>query len=432
MADGGTESAPADARTDSGSDGADTTPVPANLCGNDTIDPGETCDNGNQNKTGPAAAYGTKDDCNDKCQRIPHCGDGTPQRPREECDNGNRNGQAGCSATCTVTSLCGNGVIDPGEDCDNIGENKGTETYSKTITAPRADGKKHCNASCKQVQFCGDGAASNGETCDKGKANKPSGQVYGTKDDCSATCKPLEFCGDKILQPAREICDPKEGLSPTAATWIAKLTGPPCNLTCEKIRFCGDGTHDTGPGTQEACDEGDKNGTGPATCTRTCEKKAADGTPTPPAPPPNAPQSPIEIWVAPEELRCPPFRGSTVQCAVEVVKNVGGGVANVSCPTTTTPNLPPNFLGQTFFVFESNVVFTRGEIALVADPAAPKVECLKKDGALLTLTQSEARTWAVPADCHRAGGENRVRISVTTPGKCVTVDSISLQVTPTP
>src|SRR5262249_43198562 len=74
-----------------------------NPCGNGNVDAGEECDP-------PAAGV-----CDATCQRIPICGDGFVDAP-EKCEPpavGN------CSPTCTfVIDPCGDGVIQPGEQCD--------------------------------------------------------------------------------------------------------------------------------------------------------------------------------------------------------------------------------------------------------------------------------------------------------------------------
>src|SRR5262249_31354352 len=45
------------------------------------------------------------------------CGNGVTD-PGEDCDDHNTNGGDGCSALCTA-EVCGNGVLDPGEQCDD-------------------------------------------------------------------------------------------------------------------------------------------------------------------------------------------------------------------------------------------------------------------------------------------------------------------------
>jgi cysteine-rich repeat protein len=48
---------------------------------------------------------------------VATCGNGVVE-PGEECDDGNTTAGDGCSATCR-REVCGNGVLDPGEECDD-------------------------------------------------------------------------------------------------------------------------------------------------------------------------------------------------------------------------------------------------------------------------------------------------------------------------
>lgn len=79
------------------------------------------------------------------------------------------------TATTTLTlSVCGNEIVDIGEQCDVVGE---TGVYSQTITG------RQCNASCLFGPYCGDGILQTqfDEQCDDG--NNDDG------DFCSAICK---------------------------------------------------------------------------------------------------------------------------------------------------------------------------------------------------------------------------------------------------
>ena len=95
-------------------------------------------------------------------------------------------------ATTTSTTgepgpVCGDGVLDPGEACDDAKAN--------------AD-NAFCTESCG-LNTCGDGHVFIGwELCDQGDANS---DVYGSL--CGSACKPGERCGDHILQPEHEQCD---------------------------------------------------------------------------------------------------------------------------------------------------------------------------------------------------------------------------------
>ena len=79
------------------------------------------------------------------------------------------------NATTTLTlSICGNSLVDNGEECDIPGE---TGVYSQTITG------RQCSVQCQFGPYCGDGILQSpqGEQCDDG--NNVSG------DFCSAICK---------------------------------------------------------------------------------------------------------------------------------------------------------------------------------------------------------------------------------------------------
>lgn len=78
-------------------------------------------------------------------------------------------------ATTTLTiSICGNEIVDAGEDCDILGE---TGVYSQTIAG------RQCTPQCFFGPYCGDGILQTiySEECDDG--NNDSG------DFCSALCK---------------------------------------------------------------------------------------------------------------------------------------------------------------------------------------------------------------------------------------------------
>src|SRR5262245_31281859 len=91
------------------------------LCGNGTIDPGESCDEGAANS--PTGA------CTDQCETAA-CGDGKIEAGVEECDPGSQPGSTSpktddpnCNSDCKLTR-CGDGVVQkggnrPDEQCDD-------------------------------------------------------------------------------------------------------------------------------------------------------------------------------------------------------------------------------------------------------------------------------------------------------------------------
>ncbi len=152
------------------------------------------------------------------------CGDGVVG-PGEECDDGNTVGGDGCSSACrkeTPPPNCGNNVVDPEEECDDGNTTSG-------------DG---CSSTCKNEPppNCGNNTLDQGEECDDG--NTTSG------DGCSSTCKnevTQPVCGNNVVE-AGEQCDDGntmdgDGCSSTCKTEITKtvcktLQPLPNNETC--------------------------------------------------------------------------------------------------------------------------------------------------------------------------------------------------------
>ena len=50
---------------------------------------------------------------------APRCGDGVVDASQDErCDDGNNRSGDGCRADCEGTEVCGDGLVDFGEECD--------------------------------------------------------------------------------------------------------------------------------------------------------------------------------------------------------------------------------------------------------------------------------------------------------------------------
>lgn len=97
------------------------------------------------------------------CTEIGSCGDGVVD-PDEECDDGNTDGTDSCTSECTA-NVCGDGYLYSGEEeCDEgIGNGTGCDAaYGSTCSA--------CTTSCRQTvssgAFCGDGEINGSEYCD--------------------------------------------------------------------------------------------------------------------------------------------------------------------------------------------------------------------------------------------------------------------------
>lgn len=153
-------------------------------CGDGVIDPGEACDDANDDN---------QDECDITCQQT-HCGDGYLRRnSNEECDDGNLLTGDKCNAFCMV-ERCGNGYVEPNEECDD------GDGFLSDIE-PNA-----CRTTCVKP-ICGDGVVDTAwpleEACDDGNTE--------TSDAC-VLCQPAE-CGDGFVQAGVEECDDRNTTS---------------------------------------------------------------------------------------------------------------------------------------------------------------------------------------------------------------------------
>jgi fibro-slime domain-containing protein len=210
------------------------------------------------------------------------CGNGAVD-PMEQCDDGNGQSGDGCSLICQIESnydcpspgepcinlaQCGNGILTSDETCDdgNTADNDGCSHDCQTVEEGwqcRVPGKPCTPA-------CGDGVVSGTETCDDG--NTEAG------DGCSATCH-LELgyqcdhgrpnqcsettCGDNAREGA-EGCDdgntmPFDGCSQECQLEPQCSGNDPCTSTCgDGIVLgeqCDDGNAASGDGCSKDCEE---------------------------------------------------------------------------------------------------------------------------------------------------------------------------------
>lgn len=195
----------------------------------------------------------------------PVCGDGVVEPP-ELCDDGADNGSYyHCAGDCLGPGpFCGDGIVQPDfEVCDDAGENGeyGKCGYACNGPAERCgngfiepeheacdDGDDDngsygfCAADCQgRAAGCGDGVVTAPqESCDDGKNN-------GKPGFCPSDCNPTPGCGDGALV-APESCD--DGADNGAyGRCAADCTGPG--------PFCGDGVVQA---QHEVCDDGEDNG----------------------------------------------------------------------------------------------------------------------------------------------------------------------------
>ncbi|MGB5213658.1 MAG: DUF4215 domain-containing protein, partial [Anderseniella sp.] len=198
------------------------------------------------------------------------CGNGVLDSG-EQCDDGNQASGDGCSVAC-LNEFCGDGVVnDSGaEDC----EPPGTATCTDLCTT--------------RAPICGDGFRTPPEACDDG--NTSSG------DGCTSGCA-VELCGDGVINNGGvEDCEPPGTATCTntcttrgASCGDGFLTAPEecedgntasgdgCTSGCV-LEFCGDGIVNNGG--SEACEP-----PGTAICTSLCTIRVpvcGDGFLTPP------------------------------------------------------------------------------------------------------------------------------------------------------
>ncbi len=146
----------------------------------------------------------------------------------------------------TCGPICGDGVVAPGEQCDN-GDAKNLGGYNQ------------CTSECRLGPYCGDGQVTDAEECDNGKNDDD----YGSTSGCGPDCKLPARCGDRIVQTDYdEQCD--DGDQNVDSTDPAMAYGG-CTSNCQRGGYCGDGTIN---GT-ESCDDGANDGTY-GTCNPDC------------------------------------------------------------------------------------------------------------------------------------------------------------------
>ena len=218
------------------------------------------------------------------------CGNGVLDAG-EDCDGallggatctarGYASGTLGCSATCTFNtsacSNCGDGNVDGGEDCD-MSDLGGQSCVTRGFTM----GTLACTPTCQfntsgcSTAVCGNGVLDAGETCDDGNATAGDGctscavnagyRCMGAPSSCST------FCGDAMIVGGEQ-CD---GSNLAGQSCISRgFTGGSlsCHPTlcsfvttaCTTVS-CGNGTVNPG----EECDDG--NTLGNDGCTATCQ-----------------------------------------------------------------------------------------------------------------------------------------------------------------
>lgn len=177
------------------------------VCGDGVVDSGpafnEECDDSVLNANLPNR-------CRTDC-RKPRCGDGI-QDAKEQCDDGNTTNDDGCDSQCikelrtivAAASICGNGILETAEECDdgNVISADGCSTTCRTesIRPPSSSSVSISSVSRKPLPICGNGVKESGEECDDGPLNDNTPGAA-----CRKTCR-LPYCGDGVVD-VNEECD---------------------------------------------------------------------------------------------------------------------------------------------------------------------------------------------------------------------------------
>lgn len=144
----------------------------------------------------------------------PVCGNGQLE-PREDCDDGNLTSGDGCSAACYREPRCGDRIRDPYEECDDGNTTDG-------------DG---CSATCIREPRCGDGIRDPGEQCDDGNSNEA--------DSCSSACL-LTQCGNSVVVPGEQ-CDDGNSVDDDCCSAECRFTAHECRPStgrCDPAERC--------------------------------------------------------------------------------------------------------------------------------------------------------------------------------------------------
>ena len=223
--------------------------------------------------------------------RAAECGDGV-QDPGEDCDDGDSDDTDGCTAACEYTCTADNAdskcddsnpctlqQCDADHTCLNPGDNSAD---GDPCTHGDVDG--YCKEGICTAPVCGDGDPEPGEQCDRGEQNGSEGS--GCTSECSFECDADSDCYIDDNPCGGQFCEVvADGAGKTCAQGaplsegdLCRL-GPPrwiCNAVGDCARsICGDLIVDTGA--SEECDDGNSDQADGCTnlCRFTCTESDA-------------------------------------------------------------------------------------------------------------------------------------------------------------
>jgi len=141
------------------------------------------------------------------------CGDGVVDG-NEQCDDGNTVSGYGCSVTCTTESnaKCGNGQLDGNEQCDDGNHASGDGCSANCMVENGYDCTGAPSVCTLIPPACGDGVVNGTEQCDDGNTVSGDGCSAACKIETGFTCAGTSFsictplCGNGALDPGEQ-CD---------------------------------------------------------------------------------------------------------------------------------------------------------------------------------------------------------------------------------
>ncbi len=233
-------------------------------CGDGVKGTYEECDDGNTT---------SGDGCSGTCRTEAYCCDSTAKVcggsmiAVDDCSSGLTNtNQADCNTEC---ALCGNGIVDAGEECDD-GDTIDNNSCSNSCLLPVCgDGivsgseqcdtrweTYYCNANCTTA-LCGDGITNHvrGEQCDDGNLV--------SSDGCDSQCRTEALCCNVTTGDCDVTLSSSCNTTPYPFTSADKASvQTTCNAACPQ---CGDSSKEG----FEQCDDG--NTTSGDGCSSTCQ-----------------------------------------------------------------------------------------------------------------------------------------------------------------
>lgn len=229
-------------------------------CGDSLVQAGEECDVGMMSSLAcnlclvqPGWFCTVNPDLSTTCVESV-CGDGE-RAPDEQCEDGGTVPGDGCSGACEVESgwvcppgaacqpVCGDGLLRGTEECD-ISDPGCVNCQVEPGYDCGPDGLTACAAS-----VCGNGVTENGEGCDDGgRCSDDVSTACTSDDDCSGTCELVagDGCG-----PTCQI-EPSVAVGPNPI--VATTCGDGMRTGAEQAaNRCDDGNTDSGDGCDAAC-----------------------------------------------------------------------------------------------------------------------------------------------------------------------------------